>query len=75
MNQCEHLTKEQYGSSHLSRLSTHPDAVHSIPRLNSLHSHIRFVVLRLVHSLFQSEFSKYCDITLPLSIPTILSFP
>ena len=32
-------------------------------------------VLRQVHSLFQSQFSKQCDLVLPRSIFSILSFP
>ena len=30
--------------------------------------------LRQVHSPFQSQFSTYCDLVLPLSIPSIISF-
>ena len=32
-------------------------------------------VLWQIHSLFQSEFSTVCDLVLPLSISSILSFP
>jgi hypothetical protein len=33
------------------------------------------VVLRQVHSLFQSEFSTERDLALPVSVSSILSFP
>jgi hypothetical protein len=32
-------------------------------------------VVRQVHKLFQSEFSTECDLVIPLSISSILSFP
>ena len=36
---------------------------------------IHSIVLWQVHSLFQSQFSTECDLVLPLSIFSILSFP
>ena len=42
---------------------------------NLIHSFIPPSALRHVHSLFQSEFSTECDLVLPLSVPSIPSFP
>jgi hypothetical protein len=33
------------------------------------------VCLKQVHNIFQSEFSTVCDLVLPLSVSSILSFP
>ena len=53
--------------------------------MNSWSSHVILVnkcdvvihssVLRQVHTFFQSEFPTQCDLVLPLSISSILSFP
>jgi hypothetical protein len=40
-----------------------------------IHSFILQSVLRQVHGLFQSEFCTECDLVLPLSIYSVLSFP
>jgi hypothetical protein len=40
-----------------------------------IHSVILLFVILQVHSLFQSGFSRQCDLLLPLSIFSILSFP
>jgi hypothetical protein len=40
----------------------------------AVHSLIPQSVLRQVHSFFRSEFSTECDLVLPLSIYSILSF-
>ena len=41
----------------------------------NIHSIIPQPVLRRVNSLFRSQFSTGCDLVLPLSIYSILSFP
>ena len=48
---------------------------HRVVWLVSNHSFILQSVLRQHHSLFQSEFCTECDLVLPLSICSILSFP
>jgi hypothetical protein len=40
-----------------------------------IHSFIHSAVLRHVHSLFQSQFFTQCELLLPLSIYSIISFP
>ena len=51
----------------------------AVPKHSSIglgiHSFITLCALQQVHSLFQSEFSTECDLTLSLSVSTILSFP
>jgi hypothetical protein len=49
----------------------------SVPTPGALHcvTIIPQSVLRQVNSLFQSEFSTECDLVLPLSISSVLSFP
>jgi hypothetical protein len=42
--------------------------------LASIHSFIPQSVLRQVHSLFQSQFSTQCDLVLPVSTSSVLSF-
>jgi len=40
----------------------------------NIHHSLSLSALRQVRSFFQREFSTECDIVLPLSIPSILSF-
>jgi hypothetical protein len=58
--------------THYSSLSNSITSIHFSPWV--IHSFNHSAVLRHVHSLFQIEFTAECDLVLPLSISSILSF-
>jgi len=72
-----HLMLSVWMCSYMRTLSSRADKEYRNYRFKTdvinIHLSLHHIVLQRVHSLFQSEFSRECDVVLPLSISNVFS--